>query len=110
MTSSKRAELFVTKKIKNKDDLMSKMVAYYLSQRGLEETLKNCIRNTENKDNCVVEACEYFNILPPIQEINDFSYALLSFINELFTNEQVNLFTNRQALDYLMNNQIAVRN
>ena len=76
----------------------------------MEETLKNCIRNTENKDNCVVEACEYFNILPPIQEINDFSYALLSFINELFTNEQVNLFTNRQALDYLMNNQIAVRN
>jgi thermostable 8-oxoguanine DNA glycosylase len=110
MKSSKRAELFVTKTIKENHILMSKMVVYYLSQRGLEETLKNCIRYTENKDKYVVEACEYFNILPPIQEINDFSYALLSFMNELFNNEQVNLFTNRQAIDYLMNNQIAVKN
>ena len=47
-------------------------------------------------------AKKYFEILPPISQSNeDMAYALVAFINVLFTKEQINSMNNHSAIVFL---------
>jgi hypothetical protein len=54
-----------------------------------------------NKEN-LVDDFEYLNILPPITvNLDDFSFAIISFIYSLFTKEQIASFTVDEAIKHL---------
>ena len=98
---SDRAKLFVEKSIINKDVVMRNVIHYFLSQRLQTETLLECLNNAKNKENLVNEF-EYLYVLPPITEnLDDFSYAIISFIYSLFNKEQISSFTVGDAIKHL---------
>ena len=99
-----RAKYFVEEKITQNDIVMINVLSYYLSIRVADEMLKDTIANTLEHDLQLKNTKEYFEILPPISQSNeDMSYALVSFINSLFTKEQIDNMNNRSALLYLKN-------
>lgn len=97
-----RAKQFVTNTIVQNDKLMINMLTYYLSTRPLDEMLYQTISNTQKFDTYLENAKLHFEILPPISESNeDMAYALVSFINELFTEEQIISTNNLNAIALL---------
>lgn len=97
-----RAKHFVANSIVKNDVLMKNMIAYYLTIRSEEEMLCDTIDNTLKLDTHLKSAKKYFEILPPIsQSDEDMAYALVSFINILFTKEQINSINNNSAVVFL---------
>ena len=97
-----RAKHFVVNSIVTNDILMKKMLTYYLATRSEEEMLFDTISNTLKLDTQLKNARQYFEILPPISQSNeDMAYALVSFINVLFTKEQINSVNNHSAVVFL---------
>ena len=97
-----RAKHFVVNSIVTNDILMKKMLTYYLATRSEEEMLFDTISNTLKLDTQLKNARQYFEILPPISQSNeDMAYALVSFINVLFTKEQINSINNHSAVVFL---------
>ena len=81
---------------------MRKMLTYYLATRSEEEMLFDTISNTLKLDTQLKNARQYFEILPPISQSNeDMAYALVAFINVLFTKEQINSINNHSAVVFL---------
>jgi hypothetical protein len=98
---SDRAKLFVENSIINNDIIMRNVIHYFLSQRVQTETLLKCLNYAMNKEN-LVDDFEYLNILPPITvNLDDFSFAIISFIYSLFTKEQIASFTVDEAIKHL---------
>lgn len=98
---SDRAKLFIENNISNKDIVIRNVIHYFLSQREQTETLLECLNNATKKENLVNEF-EHLNILPPITEnLDDFSFAIISFIYSLFTKEQISIFTVADAIKHL---------
>ena len=98
---SDRAKLFIENNISNKDIVIRNVIHYFLSQRVQTETLLECLNNATKKENLVNEF-EHLNILPPITEnLDDFSFAIISFIYSLFTKEQISIFTVADAIKHL---------
>ena len=101
MIISNRAKSFVENSIINNDIIMRNVIHYFLSQRLQTETLLECLNSATNKDSLVYEF-EHLNILPPITEnLDDFSYAIISFIYSLFNKEQISSFTVGDAMKHL---------
>ena len=101
MIVSNRAKSFVENSIFNKDIVIRNVIHYFLSQRLQTETLLECLNNAANKEN-LVDEFEYLNILPPITgNLDDFSYAIISFIYSLFNKEQITSFTVGDAIKHL---------
>ena len=102
---TERARLFVDKIIEDNDiRFMKNILNSYLSTRDLSESLQICINNTTEKDPLVILSCQYLDIIPPItQNVFDFSEALKSFIFQIFSIEQILIFSNKEALEYLSN-------
>ncbi len=101
MIVSNRAKSFVENSIINNDIIMRNVIHYFLSQRLKTETLLECLNNATNKENLVNEF-EYLYVLPPITEnLDDFSYAIISFIYSLFNKEQISNFTVGDAIKHL---------
>lgn len=99
---SNRAKHFVANSIAKNDILMKNMLTYYLTIRSEEETLCDTIANTQKLDTHLKIAKKYFEILPPISQSNeDMAYALVAFINVLFTKEQINSMNNHSAIVFL---------
>jgi hypothetical protein len=99
-----RARYFVEDKIAQNDIVMIHVLSYYLSIRVADEMLSDTIANTLKHDQQLKNTKEYFEILPPISQSNeDMSYALVSFINALFTKEQIDSMNNHFALLFLKN-------
>jgi hypothetical protein len=100
---TKRARLFVEKVISENDiNFMKNILHYYLSTRESCDSMENCIIQTTQKDALVINACEYFEIIPPIsQNSDDFSSTLKVFIDKLFSIEQIRAFTIKDAINYL---------
>ncbi len=97
-----RAKHFVANSIVKNDVLMKNMLAYYLTIRSEEEMLFDTIDNTLKLDTHLKSAKKYFEILPPISKSDeDMAYALVSFINVLFTKEQINSINNHSAVVFL---------
>ena len=97
-----RAKHFVANSIVKNDILMKNLLTYYLTIRSEEEMLFDTIDNTLKLDTQLKNARQYFEILPPISQSNeDMAYALVSFINALFTTEQINFMTNQSAIVFL---------
>jgi len=97
-----RAKDFVAHSIAKNDILMINMLTYYLTTRSEEEMLCDTITNTLKLDTHLKSAKQYFEILPPISQSNeDMAYALVSFINVLFTKEQINSINNHSAVVFL---------
>ncbi len=97
-----RAKHFVAHSIVKNDILMINMLTYYLTTRSEEEMLCDTITNTLKLDTQLKSAKTYFEILPPISQSNeDMAYALASFINVLFTKEQINSINNHSAVVFL---------
>jgi hypothetical protein len=102
---SDRAKLFVEQKITSKDDLMYNMIHYLLSERDPSENLIDFLKSTVDKDIKTQKAFEYFNILPPITEdLDDFIWAIIAFTKALFNEEQIEIFTLKEGLSLLQNN------
>jgi hypothetical protein len=98
---SDRAKSFVENSIINNDIIMRNVIHYFLSQRVQTETLLKCLNYAMNKEN-LVDDFEYLNILPPITvNLDDFSFAIISFIYSLFTKEQIASFTVYEAIKHL---------
>jgi hypothetical protein len=101
-----RAKDFVTHCIAKNDDLMINVLLYYLSIRPAEELICDTIATTLKFDLYLKSTKKYFEILPPISQSNtDMAYALVSFIEALFTKEQIESITNHSAIA-LLNNRI----
>ena len=101
-----RAKDFVAHSIAKNDILMKNMLTYYLTTRSEEEMLCDTITNTLNLDTQLKNARQYFEILPPISQSNkDMAYALVSFINALFTTEQINFMNYHSAILFLENDR-----
>lgn len=101
-----RAKDFVAYSIAQNDVLMINMLTYYLAKRPSNEILFDSIANTLKFDQHLKSAKQYFEILPPISQSNaDMAYALVSFIEALFTKEQIESITNHSAIT-LLNNMI----
>ena len=101
MMISNRAKSFVENSIINNDIIMRNVIHYFLSQRLQTETLLECLINAMNKENLVNEF-EHLNILPPITEnLDDFSFAIISFIYSLFNKEQISSLTVSEAIKHL---------
>ena len=99
-----RAKHYVEEKIAQNDIVIINVLSYYLSIRVGDEMLKDTIANTLKHDLQLKNTKEYFEILPPISQSNeDMSYALVSFINSLFTKEQIDNMNNHSALLFLKN-------
>ena len=99
---SNRAKHFVANSIVKNDILMINMLTYYLTIRSEEEPLCDTIANTQKLDTHLKIAKKYFEILPPISQSNeDMAYALVAFINVLFTKEQINSMNNNSAVVFL---------
>ncbi|CAN1557065.1 hypothetical protein MCEGE10_02445 [Flavobacteriaceae bacterium] len=101
---TERARLFVEKVISENDiRFMKNILHYYLSTRESCDSMENCIIQTIQKDALVINACEYFDIIPPIsQNIYDFSSTLQVFIDKLFSIEQIRAFTIKDAINHLL--------
>lgn len=99
-----RAKHYVEDKIAQNDIGMVHVLSYYLSIRMADEMLVDTIANTLKHDQQLKNTKEYFEILPPISQSNkDMSYALIAFINALFTKEQIKAMNNHSALLFLKN-------
>jgi hypothetical protein len=99
-----RAKDFVERSIDQNDILMKNMLTYYLSTRLADEMLYDTITNTINHDLQLMNSRLYFEILPPISQSNeDMAYALVSFINALFSKEQIEIMNNNSAIKFLKN-------
>ncbi len=97
-----RAKYFVVDTISQKDILMTNVLTYYLSIRLDDEMLYDTITNTINHDSQLKSTKKYLEILPPISQSNaDMSYALVSFINALFTKKQIDSMNNHSAYIFL---------
>jgi len=97
-----RAKEFVENRIASKDEIIKKIILYYLSQRHPTELLKEVLNRTVERDEVAVLACDYFNVIPPIsQSSEDFSFAISSLINYLFEEKQINDFSNKEAIFFL---------
>jgi hypothetical protein len=104
-----RAKNYVEDKIAQNDIGMVHVLFYYLSIRLANEMLAATIANTLQHDQQLKDTKEYYEILPPISQSNeDMSYALVSFINALFTKEQINAMNNHSALLFLKNRLIKI--
>jgi len=104
-----RAKNYVEDKIAQNDIGMVHVLSYYLSIRMADEMLEDTIANTLKHDQQLKNTKEYFEILPPISQSNeDMSYALIAFINALFTKEQINAMNNHSALLFLKNRLIKI--
>jgi hypothetical protein len=102
MKATKRAKEFVENRIATKNEIIKKIILYYLSQRHPTELLKEILNKTIEKDEVAVLACEYFTVLPPISgSAEDFAFAISSFINYLFDEKQINNYTTKKALFFL---------
>ena len=101
-----RAKQFVINTIVQNDILMINMLTYYLSTRPLDEMLFKTISNTQKFDTYLENAKLHFEILPPISQSNeDMAYTLVSFMNVLFTKEQI-ISTNNHNAIVLLNDVI----
>lgn len=102
---TEHARLFVDKIILENDiRFMKNILHYYFSTRDANESLIQCIGNTTQNDALVISACEYFEIIPPIsQNVEDFSLALVTFINYVFSQEQIKAFIVKEAMIYVVN-------
>ena len=99
-----RAKYYVEDKIAQNDNVMINVLSYYLSIRVADEMLSDTISNTLKHDLQLKNTKEYFEILPPISQSNeDISYAIVSFVNALFTKEQIDSINNHSALLFLKN-------
>ncbi|RAR73829.1 hypothetical protein [Flavobacterium aciduliphilum] len=99
-----RAKNFVAHCIAENDELMINVLLYYFSIRPAEELMCDTIAATLKFDLYLKSTKKYFEILPPISQSNaDMAYALVSFIETLFTPEQINSTTNNEAIILLKN-------
>ena len=102
-----RAKDFVAQIIAENDILMINVLTYYFSTRPDDEMLSDTISNTIKLDSQLKSAKIFFEVLPPISQSNtDMAETIVSFINTLFTKEQIETFNNHSAFLFLKNMNI----
>jgi len=97
-----RAKDFVAHTIAENDILIINIITYYLSTRPDCEMLSDTISNTIKLDSQLKSAKIFFEVLPPISQSNtDMAETIASFINALFTKEQIETLNTHSAFLFL---------